>query len=151
MVAAYEQLDRRFARIKPLAAEATRPSRGWIRAIREAIGMTTGQLAKRLGVHQPRVIELERGEATGNITIKSLERAAEALGCRLVYALVPEERLADTIRKRASTVATQQLASVQQTMRLEAQEVTDKAQEKDAHQKIVDNLLRRPARLWDEQ
>ncbi len=150
MVTAYEQLDKRFARLKLLSTEATRPSRGWIRAIRETLGMTTAQLAKRLGVHQPRVIELERAEATGNITIKSLERAAEALGCRLVYALIPEEPLANTIRKRASFIADQQLASVQQTMRLEAQEVTDKSQQKDTHQKLMANLLRRPARLWDE-
>ncbi|MFZ0607628.1 MAG: mobile mystery protein A [Xanthobacteraceae bacterium] len=150
MVTAYEQLDKRFARIRPLTTEATRPSRGWIRAIREALGMTTGQLAKRLGVHQPRVVELERGEAGGNITIKSLERAAEAMGCRLVYALIPEKPLADTIHKRASLIADEQLASVQQTMKLEAQEVTDKGQQKDAHRKLVGNLLRRPARLWDE-
>ena len=71
MVTAYEQLDKRFAKLKPLTNEAARPSRGWIRAIREALGMTTGQLAKRLGVHQPRVIELERGEATGNCTVKA--------------------------------------------------------------------------------
>ncbi len=150
MVTAHEQLDKRFARMRPLTTEAALPSRGWIRAIREALGMTTGQLAKRLGVHQPRVVELERGEATGNITIKSLQRAAEALGCRLVYTLVPEEPLTDTIRKRASVVAGRQLASVQQTMRLEAQEVTDKGQLQEAQQKLVANLLRRPARLWDE-
>jgi predicted DNA-binding mobile mystery protein A len=112
--------------------------------------MTTGQLAKRLGVHQPRVIELERGEATGNITVKSLERAAEALGCRLVYTFVPIEPLTDTIRKRASAIAERQLASVEQTMRLEAQGVDDKAQHTEAHQRLVENLLRRPARLWDE-
>jgi len=150
MVTAYEQLDKRFARLKPLSAKAARPSRGWVRAIRESLGMTTAQFAKRLGAHQPRVIELERGEASGNITVRSLERAAEALGCRLVYALIPEEPLADTIRKRASLIADKQLASVQQTMRLEAQEVTDKRQQKNAHQKLVADLLRRPARLWDE-
>jgi predicted DNA-binding mobile mystery protein A len=150
MVTAYEQLDKRFARLKPLTNEAVRPSRGWIRAIREALGMTTGQLAKRLGVHQPRVIELERGESTGNITVKSLERAAEALGCRLVYTFVPEEPLTDTIRKRASVIADQQLAFVEQTMRLEEQEVSDKALRNEAHQRLVEKLLRRPARLWDE-
>jgi predicted DNA-binding mobile mystery protein A len=112
--------------------------------------MTTGQFAKRLGVHQPRVVELERGEATGNITVKSLERAAEALGCRLVYALVPNEPLTDTIRKRASAVARRQLASVEQTMRLEAQGVEDPTQREQAHQRLVEKLLRRPARLWDE-
>jgi predicted DNA-binding mobile mystery protein A len=150
MVTAYEQLDKRFSKLRPLA-QAARPSRGWIRAIREAVGMTTGQLAKRLGVQQPRVIELERGEADGNITVKSLERAAEALGCRLVYALVPEKPLADTIRQRASLLAERQLAAIEQTMRLEAQGVTDKAQHTEAHQRLVEKLLRRPARLWDEQ
>jgi predicted DNA-binding mobile mystery protein A len=150
MVTAYEQLDKRFAKLKPLTTGAARPSRGWIRAIREAIGMTTGQLAKRLGVQQPRIIELERGEATGSITVKSLERAAEALGCRLVYVLVPEAPLADTIRKRASVIANEQLASVEQTMRLEAQGVNDKALHEEAHQRLVEKLLRRPARLWDE-
>lgn len=150
MVTAYEQLDKRFIKLKPLTNQA-RPARGWIRAIREALGMTTGQLARRLGVHQPRVIELERGEATGNITVKSLERAAEALGCRLVYTFVPKEPLADTIRKRASVIAHQQLASVEHTMRLEAQGVNDEALRQESHQQIVEKLLRRPARLWDEQ
>jgi predicted DNA-binding mobile mystery protein A len=150
MIASYEQLDKRFDRLRPLTSEAVRPARGWIRAIREALGMTTGQLAKRLGVHQPRVIELERGEATGNITVKSLERAAEALGCRLVYAFVPVEPLADTIRKRASVLADQQLAAVEQTMRLEAQEVSDNTVREEAHERLVDKLLSRPARLWDE-
>jgi predicted DNA-binding mobile mystery protein A len=150
MVTAYEQLDKRFSKLRPLA-QVARPPRGWIRAIREAVGMTTGQLAKRLGVRQPRVIELERGEATGNITVKSLERAAEALGCRLVYTFVPEQPLAHTIRKRASVIADEQLASVEQTMRLEAQGVDDKALHQEAHRQLVEKLLRRPARLWDEQ
>lgn len=150
MVTPYEQLDRRFDDLKPLVKVAARPSRGWVRALREALGMTTGQLAKRIGVQQPRVIELERGEASGNITVQSLERAAEALGCRLVYALIPERPLADTIRERASLMADRQLAAVDQTMRLEAQGVTDKARQKEAHQRLVADLLSRPARLWDE-
>jgi predicted DNA-binding mobile mystery protein A len=144
-----EQLDRRFAELKPVAT-AARPSRGWIRAIREALGMTTGQLAKRLKVHQPRVIELEKGEATGKITVRSLERAAEALGCKLVYLLVPHEPLTKTIEDRALQVAERQLASVEQTMRLEAQGVTDKAARRKSKQRLADDLLRRPARLWDE-
>jgi predicted DNA-binding mobile mystery protein A len=150
MVTSYEQLDRRFDELRPLTEAAARPSRGWVRAIREALGMTTGQLAKRLGVQQPRVIELERGEASGNITVQTLERAAEALGCRLVYALIPEKHLADSIEARASLIADRQLASIDQTMRLEAQGVTNKARQKEAHQQLVTGLLRRPARLWDE-
>jgi predicted DNA-binding mobile mystery protein A len=150
MVSAYQQLDKRFARLKPLAAEAVRPPRGWIRAIRTALGMTTGQLARRIGVAQPRIVEIERGEADGNITLKTLQRAAEALGCRLVYVLVPDHPLEDTLRERASLIADQQLASVEQTMRLEAQEVHDAQQREQTRRRLADELLTRPARLWDE-
>ena len=150
MVKPYEQLDRRFNGLRPLAREP-RPSRGWIRAIRQALGMTTIQLAKRMGVPQPRVVEMERGEAEGRITVQTLERAAEALGCRLVYALVPSQPLTKTIGERAAQAADRQLDAVEQTMRLEAQGVDDKTTRKNAHLRLVEQLLRRPARLWDDR
>lgn len=149
MITVPQQLDRRFNELRPFIREA-RPPRGWIRAIRQALGMTTGQLAKRMGVPQPRVVEMERGEAAGKVTVQTLERAAEALGCRLVYALVPIEPLAKTLDERANKIAARQLASVEQTMRLEAQEVKDKAAHKNAHRHLVQKLLQRPARLWDD-
>lgn len=150
MLQAHDQLDRRFDELRPLLKAASRPSRGWIRALREALGMTTGQLAKRLGVKQPRVIELERGEASGNVTVQSLERAAEALGCRLVYVLIPETHLAGTMQERATLIANRKLAYVDQTMQLEAQAVSNRSQRKVQLQRIIDELLLRPARLWDE-
>lgn len=149
MITAAKQLTKRFKELRPLA-HLVRPSRGWIRAIREALGMTTGQLAKRLGVQQPRIIELEKAEASGNITIQSLERAAEAMGCRLVYALVPTRPLTETIEERALQLARRKLAAVEQTMRLEDQEVRGKVAQKEAERRLVEELLRRPARLWDE-
>lgn len=149
MVTSYEQLDRRFAELRPLLDKATRPSRGWIRAVREALGMTTAQFAQRMGAKQPRVIELEKGEAHGAITLQSLERAAEALGCRLVYTLVPIRPLTETIQARAALLAEQQLAAIEHTMRLEDQSVTDKARREETRAHLVTELLRRPARLWD--
>src|SRR6476620_11211414 len=100
MVTAAEQLDKRFSELQPFAAGA-RPARGWIRGIRQALGMTTSQLAKRMKVQQPRIIELEKAEVKGNITMLSLERAAEALGCRVIYALVPLKPLTTTLQERA--------------------------------------------------
>jgi predicted DNA-binding mobile mystery protein A len=150
MVSASEQLDRRFADLKPIVAAASRPSRGWIRAIRDALGMTAGQLARRMGVKQPRITELEQGEACGKITVQSLERAAEAMGCRLVYALVPVRPLSDMIDERAAVIAGQQLALIEQTMRLENQGVTDEARHREALARLVSELKRKPARLWDE-
>jgi predicted DNA-binding mobile mystery protein A len=149
MVTASEQLDKRLNDLRPLT-KAARPSRGWIRAVREALGMTTAQLAKRMDVRQPRIVELEKAEASGNITMHSLERAAEALGCRVVYALVPHKPLTTTLEDRALQVAERQLSSVEQTMRLEAQGVDDQEQRKRTLKRLADDLLRRPARLWDE-
>jgi predicted DNA-binding mobile mystery protein A len=149
MITHHEQLDRRFNGLRRFADDAKRPLRGWVRAIREALGMTTAQLAGRMGVKQPRIVELERAEAAGAITVRSLERAAEALGCRLVYILVPERPLTETLTLRAETLADQQLAAVDQTMRLEDQGVTDKPRLLQIRRKMVSDLLHRPARLWD--
>jgi predicted DNA-binding mobile mystery protein A len=112
--------------------------------------MTTRQLAKRLGVQQPRVIELERGEASGNISMQTLQRAAGALGCRLVYVLIPEAPMKETIRQRAALAAERQLAQVDQTMALEAQGVTNEAMRNESLRRLMEELVRRPARLWDE-
>jgi len=112
--------------------------------------MTTGQLARRMGVSQPRIVKLESAEAEGSITLESLERAAEALGCRVFYVLMPEKPLGETLRLRADEIATQRSASVDQTMRLEAQAVTDAKARAAIKKRLAEDLLRHPARLWDE-
>ena len=101
-------------------------------------------------VRQPRIVELEKAEINGNVTMQSLERAAEALGCRVVYALIPLQPLTTTLEARALQGAERQLSSVEQTMRLEAQGVDDEEQRKRTRQRLADDLLRRPARLWDD-
>jgi len=92
-----------------------------------------------------------RGSKVWNITLKSLQRAAEALGCCLVYILVPDRPLADTLRERASVIADRQLASVEETMRLEAQQVEGAELREETRQRLADERLCRPARFWDEQ
>ena len=148
MSLAARQLDRRFSEIRETLRGAERPARGWIKAIREALGMTTAQLAARMGVAQPRVVELEKREAARVVTLQSLERAAEALDCRLVYIFVPKDSLEDRINNRAETVADLHLSAVDHTMRLEKQGVTDKQRRDEMKKKIVAELLQRPARLW---
>lgn len=112
--------------------------------------MTTAQLARRIGVAQPRISEMERAEIAGKITLHSLERAAEAMGCRVVYALVPVRPLTEVLRERTELVADRKLAAVEQTMRLEDQSVTDKASRREARQRIATGLQQQPARLWDD-
>jgi predicted DNA-binding mobile mystery protein A len=127
-----------------------RPGRGWIKAIREAIGMTTGQFARRLGVSQPRVAALEKAEADGVVTLKSLRQAAEALDCDFVYALVPRKPLEQVVKDRARDVAERQLARTDQTMRLENQAVS-KARMARARDELAAELLRSDRRLWADE
>jgi predicted DNA-binding mobile mystery protein A len=149
MKASIRQLDQRFAAIRPLLANA-RPPKGWVRAVRNTLGMTTQQLAQRIGVSQSRIPELEQAEANGNITLKTLERAAEALGCRVVYALVPERPLAEILRAQAERIADRQLAAVAHSMQLEDQAVEDKTVRNEQRNRLIEQLLLRPARLWDD-
>ena len=82
----------------------TAPARGWIKAVREALGMTTAQLAKRIGVKQPSVVAIEQSEAKGTIELATLRRVAEALDCTLVYAFVPNKPLEAMVRDARAAV-----------------------------------------------
>lgn len=105
-------------------ARLGRPTLGWIRTIREALQMPQRELARRLGVSQPSVQALERREVSGSITLETLERAADALGCDLVYAMVPRRSLEDVLHEQAEKVARIHWRAVEQTMALEDQPVS---------------------------
>ena len=96
---------------------------GWVRAIRNALGLTGAQLARRLGIRPASLSELEKNEATGRITLATLKRAAEALDCTLVYALVPKQSLEKTVEDAAKAAAQKELVAALHTMELEAQGV----------------------------
>ncbi|MGI4787209.1 MAG: mobile mystery protein A [Janthinobacterium lividum] len=125
-----------------------RPPLGWIKAIREALGMTTAQLAQRLGVSQPAVVILERSEALSRIRLDTLERAAAALDCHLVYALVPNQPLEVLVQSRRYKIAEGQLAAVEQSMKLENQSIEDKETRQRHLSAIADKLD--PRILWNE-
>jgi predicted DNA-binding mobile mystery protein A len=145
---AIRHLDSRFASLQALS-HTQRPPKGWLRAIRDALGMTTAQYAKRLGVSQPRIVELEKSEQSGGVTLNTLQRAAEALGCRLVYVLVPERPLAEVVTERAAEIAERQSRAVEQTMRLEDQAVEDNRAALALREEATEYLLNHPARLWN--
>lgn len=117
---ARQRLDERLRPLKPTDRFQV-PPRGWVRAIREALGMTGRQFARRLNVSPQSVDALEKSEASGAIKIETLRRAAEALDCTLVYALVPNTELEQAVRDRARKLALRDLGRVAHTMNLEAQ------------------------------
>ena len=139
------QLDERFRELGS-AKRYTPPVRGWIKALREALGMSTAQLAKRLGIRQPSLGSLEQSEAKGTIELATLRRVAEALDCTLVYALMPNKPLETTLRDRARSFARRRRAPVEHSMLLEDQKVMAK----DAEARL-DEIVREtnPRLFWD--
>lgn len=144
---AREALDRRLAPLRGSESVAV-PAGGWIRGVRDALGMSAAQLAARLGLTRQAVIALERSELGGGIRLSSLRRAAEALDCRLVYALVPNASLEETVRRRAREVAATEADRVDQTMLLEAQRVEGPAAAEQLAA-LTESLIDSP-RLWDD-
>lgn len=117
-----QQVDALLApwRAAPLG---TRPRAGWVRAIRDALGMSGAALARQLGMTHAGLRKLESAEASDAITLASLRKLAAALNCELHYALVPKTSLAECIENRAHAVATERLRPVAHSMALEDQAV----------------------------
>jgi predicted DNA-binding mobile mystery protein A len=138
-----ELLDAHFEEWQPLRGLA-RPSHGWVRAIRDALGMSAAALAARLGTTAGAVTRLEQSEAADRIRLDTLRRAADALGCDLVYLLVPRQRLAATVRERARELAHWQVVATEQTMRLEDQATGEISE---MEKRLTEQLIQRGG-LW---
>lgn len=126
------------------------PKSGWISLIREALGMTSYQLAKRLGCTQSNITALEQREKSETITLKTLGQTAKAMNCRLVYFFVPEKPLNQTIENQARRLARKQLKAVGHSMALEQQGLSH-PQTKKQEDALVKELLQGPLKqLWED-
>jgi predicted DNA-binding mobile mystery protein A len=118
-----KQLDRTLELFRAVA-KTPRPQKGWLRAIREAAGISASEVARTLKTSRQLPFQLEKAEAEDRITLKSLRAAANALGCELVYALVPRANsLQDLVEERARSQAKKQVLGVEHSMALEDQAV----------------------------
>jgi len=100
-----------------------RPGSGWVRAIRESLGMTAAAFARRLGMSHAGVRKLESSEVSDAITLGSLRKLAEALDCELQYAWVPRTSLKNMLQSQAETVAHERMQPIAHSMALEDQAV----------------------------
>lgn len=115
------QLDRNLEAFRP-AQSVPRPQKGWIRAIREAIGISSGELGRILGSSRQLPLQLEKAEVNDRITLKSLRKVADAMDCNLVYALVPKTgTMRELSEKRARRQARARVLGVEHSMALENQ------------------------------
>ena len=139
-----KQLDARLKALPPMPA----PKQGWIRASREALGMSAAQLGKRMHVSQQEATDLERRERSGAISVATLAKAADAMDCELKVLFVPKTSFDATMRRQAESKALEERKRVVHTMRLEAQEegVADALADRGGADAW---LTKRLAHLWD--
>ncbi|MBA4809269.1 mobile mystery protein A [Brevundimonas sp.] len=142
-----KHLDRQFEAIS--LKGVARPPKGWLRAIRDALGLTSRQLASRMGKTHTTITALEKGEIAGTTTLNSLRAAAEAMNCTLVYAIIPNQPLEDMVRIQSRKLAEAQLMRVNHTMRLEDQAVA-RSELAEQIDRLAEDLRRDGSRLWDE-
>jgi predicted DNA-binding mobile mystery protein A len=145
-----QRLDERVLALRDLpASAATAPRGGWIRAVREALGMPRHALGQRMGVGEKRVQQMELGEARGSITVESLARAAAALDCELLVALVPRESLEARVQARRLRLAMDWIRTrALHTMALEGQDIRYSDLPPTAIQEVEQMFP--DERLWDE-
>ena len=144
-----KQLDKTLQQFQVLG-RTNPPRRGWIRAIRNGLGMSARQLAARLGVSQQRVAQIEKQEMDSGLTIKAMRKVAEGLDCRFVYGFIPNDSLEATVTRQAKRVALRRLARASHTMSLEDQALGQQEND-DILADMVDELTSDlPSNLWDE-
>jgi predicted DNA-binding mobile mystery protein A len=142
------QLDRKLALVRTAAIPFRNAVAGsWIRALRQALGLSAAGLGRRMSLAQQSIVQLEENEKRGTITLASLRRAAEALDAELIYAIVPRKSLRDTISERAKALAKQRVAPVAQSMQLEAQGISQK-ELAERISELARELEQRPRELW---
>lgn len=115
------QLERSLAAFE-MAKREIRPQRGWLRAVRQALGLSLEQVGRALGISRSHVLSFERSEAEERISLHNLRRVAEAMGCDLVYAIVPKSAsIRELAEEPARKEATVRVRAVEHTMALEGQ------------------------------
>ncbi|MBL6716925.1 MAG: mobile mystery protein A [Pseudomonadales bacterium] len=147
---ARKHLDKKLSPLRDSKA-LLRPPKGWVKALRDALGMTAEQLARRIGVTKPRVYEIERAELNGSITLDSLERAAQAMDCQLVYALIPRQPLQSTVEQRALLEAKKRMRAAAHTMILEDQAVEEPELRQQVDALAKELLSQKGSILWGEK
>lgn len=146
------QLQQLNSKMQSFAAlkELVKPPNGWVKTIRISLGMSMQQLGKRLGITKQGVLDMEKRESEGAITIKSLQQIAHAMDMQLVYGFVPNDGSLDAlIEKRATALATQIVMRTANHMKLENQANSEERIESAIKERAAAIQREMPKILWD--
>ena len=127
-----------------------RPPEGWLRTVRKALGMSGAQVAKRMGLTRARVAQAEHAELGGGATLNSMQAAAEAMGCRFVYAVAPKTSIEAMIAAQAHKKASALVGAASTQMALESQTLADDKIARQTERLARDLAHEMPADFWSE-
>lgn len=136
-------LDKKTSDLKSAKNIVPQPS-GWIKTVREAIGMTVSQLAARLGVTQPRITKMESNE--DNLKLSTMKKAAEGMNCEFVYYFKPRTTFQNLVDEQAKKKAAEVLKTVNVNMALENQEIAEDEAVKDFASDLINTKIKQ---IWD--
>lgn len=139
---------RRQVRLAIAGERVATPPDGWLRTIREALGISLRQQAKRIGIVPSTLLTHEQNETTGNITLAQLRKLAAALDCEVRYTLVPRHDLEDALFKQAESVARAEVLGVSHTMALEQQKPNSSFEQDMIAERKRELLSGKWSRLW---
>lgn len=143
---------RQYIRIADAAAHQLsgmrKPAEGWLTTLRKALGMSGAEVAQRLGISRNAIYQAERNERENAITLSQMEKIAEAMGCTLVYAIIPKGSVDEVIRAQARRKAEARIRRVSTHMALE-QQALSKAQTEERIEALAAELMRdMPPDFW---
>lgn len=129
-------------------ASVQTPSNGWLTSLRKALGMSGAEVAARMGISRNAIYQAERNEREGAITLNQMQKIADGMGGRFVYAIIPEGSVDEMIRAQAVNKAEALIRRSSAHMALEKQSLPT-AQTKQRIQELADELIRdMPAGFW---
>ncbi len=146
---AIRQLDQVLSGFRKLR-EVSRPGNGWVQTIRKTLGMSAKQLGRRAGMSQAGIAQIEKSEAEGKATLATMNKMAAALGCKFVYAVVPNSTLHDFIERQAREVAARRVRSASHSMSLESQAATEEQTELQIKLLMDEILATLPRHIWNQ-
>jgi predicted DNA-binding mobile mystery protein A len=126
------------------------PPTGWIKAIRTSLGMSLQQLGNKISITKQSVLDIERREHEGTISLKTLRESANALDMELVYGFVPKDGSLDAlIERKAKELATEIVMRTSNSMKLEDQEISYGRIQKAIEERTISLKNEMPKILWD--
>ena len=148
-----QQYQRLVDRVSLNSFELILPSEGWLRTMRKALGMSGAQLARKLGVTRALISQAESNEASGGVTLKTMQKMAEAMGCRFVYAVLPlkGKETEDVIFAQAMKKARTIVERTDMHMALENQSLSKAVLEKQIKQLAQRLVIEMASDFWNDK